>query len=196
MTLLPLLLLVLGYVSGSLPWAVWMTRWRSGQDIRQVGSGHATTTNVIRTLGVGWGALVLALDIAKGFLPVFLSLRLDLAWYWPVLVGVCATAGHIWPLFANLRGGMGLATSSGGLLALYPLTFPLALGVLIALLLILRHGARAGVFTALSMAPLFALLRFPASVVWFAALAGVLLAVRFAGDWQRQYRELWLDRDP
>ncbi len=106
MNLLPLLLLVFGYLSGSLPWAVWITRWRSGQDIRQVGSGHATTTNVIRTLGAGWGALVLTLDIAKGFLPVFLSLRLDLAWYWPVLVGVCATAGHIWPLFANLRGGM------------------------------------------------------------------------------------------
>ncbi|RMF49321.1 MAG: glycerol-3-phosphate acyltransferase [Anaerolineae bacterium] len=190
-----LFFLLLGYLSGSLPFAVWITRWRTGTDIRATGSGHATTTNVIRTQGFGWGALVLLLDITKGFLPVYLVLRLDAPWYWAVLTGVCAVAGHIWPLFAGFRGGMGLATTAGGLLALYPLSFPVGLGILIVLLLTLRHGARASVFAALALAPVYIALHFPANVVWFAALDGVLIAVRFASDWQRQYRELWLDRE-
>ncbi len=190
-----LFFLLLGYLSGSLSFAVWITRWRTGTDIRATGSGHATTTNVIRTQGFGWGALVLLLDITKGFLPVYLVLRLDAPWYWAVLTGVCAVAGHIWPLFAGFRGGMGLATTAGGLLALYPLSFPVGLGILIVLLLTLRHGARASVFAALALAPVYIALHFPANVVWFAALDGVLIAVRFASDWQRQYRELWLDRE-
>ncbi len=186
---------LLGYISGSLPFAVWITRWRKGIDIRAAGSGHATTTNVIRTLGFGWGALVLVLDTAKGFLPVYLALRAGGAWYWPVLTGVCAVAGHIWPLFADFRGGMGLATTSGGLLALYPLSFFLALGVLIAILLVWRHGARATVLTAVILPPVFYLLRFPAPLVWFAVLDAVLIALRFLSDWRREYRELWLDRE-
>ncbi|GAB4532266.1 MAG: glycerol-3-phosphate 1-O-acyltransferase PlsY [Anaerolineales bacterium] len=189
------LLPLLGYLCGSLSWAIWIPRWRSGVDIRTVGSGHATTTNVIRTLGPAWGALVLVLDITKGFVPVALGLYLGLAWYWPVLAGVGAVAGHVWPVFAGFRGGMGLAATGGGLLALYPLAFPIALGLLIALLLTLRHGARASVFTALLMAPIFAVLHFPIPLVWFTALAGGLLALRFAADWRRQYRELWLDRE-
>ncbi len=196
MSLTPLLYLPLAYLSGSLPFAVWVAHWRKGIDIRSTGSGHATTTNVIRTLGFGWGALVLLLDIAKGFLPVFLALRSGAAaWPWAALTGVCAVAGHIWPLFAALRGGMGLATTSGALLALYPLSFPVALGTLIVLVLTLRHGARASVFAALLLPLVFAVLRFPASLVRFAVLDGALIAVRFASDWRRQYRELWLDRE-
>ena len=192
---MPFLFPLIGYLSGSLPFAVWVTHWRKGIDIRTAGSGHATTTNVIRTLGFGWGALVLVLDIAKGFLPVWLALRFGGAWYWPVLAGVCAVAGHIWPLFADFRGGMGLATTAGGLLALYPLSFFIALGVLIAVLLLWRHGARATVLTAVILPPAFYLLRFPASLVWFAFLDAVLVALRFAADWRREYRELWLDRE-
>ncbi len=196
MSLAPLLYLPLAYLSGSLPFAVWVARWRNGIDIRSTGSGHATTTNVIRTLGFGWGALVLLLDIAKGFVPVFLALRSGAApWPWAALTGVCAVAGHIWPLFASLRGGMGLATTSGALLALYPLSFPVALGTLIALVLTLRHGARASVVAALLLPLVFAALRFPSPLVRFAVLDGALIAVRFASDWRRQYRELWLDRE-
>jgi glycerol-3-phosphate acyltransferase PlsY len=65
---------ILGYVSGSLPFSIWVTRYVKGVDVRAAGSGHATTTNTIRQAGFGWGALVLVLDIAKGFLPVYLAL--------------------------------------------------------------------------------------------------------------------------
>jgi len=66
---------LLGYLCGSLPFAIWITRLFKGVDVREAGSGHATTTNTIRQAEFGPGALVLMLDIAKGFLPTWLALR-------------------------------------------------------------------------------------------------------------------------
>lgn len=66
---------LLGYLSGSLPFALWITRLVKGVDVRQAGSGHATTTNTIRQAGFGAGALVFVLDTAKGFLPTWLALH-------------------------------------------------------------------------------------------------------------------------
>ena len=65
---------VLGYLFGSLPFSIWVTRFVRGVDVRDAGSGHATTTNTIRQAGFGWGALVLVLDLAKGFIPIYLAL--------------------------------------------------------------------------------------------------------------------------
>ena len=117
--------------------------------MRDAGSGHATTTNTIRQAGFAAGALVLLLDIAKGFLPVWLALH-----YAPAacdvdrpLTAACAVIGHCWPVFAQFRGGMGLATAAGGLLAANPLAFLIAAAILIVLTLILHHGARAGVLS-------------------------------------------------
>ena len=67
--------LALAYLSGSLTPSIWVTRWVRGVDVRDAGSGHATTTNTIRQAGFGWGALVLIVDIAKGYLPTWLALR-------------------------------------------------------------------------------------------------------------------------
>src|SRR6266498_4275522 len=70
-----LLFPILGYLSGSLPFSVWVTRFVKHVDVRDAGSGHATTTNTIRQAGFGWGALVAVLDVTKGFLPTFLALK-------------------------------------------------------------------------------------------------------------------------
>ena len=75
MTVYAFLLPALGYLCGSLPFSIWITRRVKGVDVRAAGSGHATTTNTIRQAGFGWGALVLLLDIAKGFLPTYLALH-------------------------------------------------------------------------------------------------------------------------
>ena len=66
---------LLGYLSGSLPFSVWITRFIKGVDVRDSGSGHATTTNTIRQAGFGPGAAVLILDLAKGFIPTWLALK-------------------------------------------------------------------------------------------------------------------------
>ena len=112
--LLSFLFPVLGYISGSLPFSIWITRYVKNVDVRDTGSGHATTTNTIRQAGFGWGALVLILDIAKGFLPTYLALHVaqdGILRYMIPLTAACAVIGHCWPLFAQFRGGMGLAAA-------------------------------------------------------------------------------------
>jgi glycerol-3-phosphate acyltransferase PlsY len=186
---------VLGYLSGSLTPSIWITRLVKGVDVRNAGSGHATTTNTIRQAGFGWGALVLVVDIAKGFLPTWLALQFAPAVWIVPLTAAAVVIGHCWPVFARFRGGMGLASTGGCLLAAESLAFLTALAILITLTLTIRHGARASVFTGIFMAPVFWLLGLRGIEFWIAAAAGVVLAFRFLIDWNRQYRELWLDRE-
>src|SRR5688500_469969 len=103
-TLLSLLFPILGYLSGSLPFSIWVTRIAKGVDVRAAGSGHATTTNTIRQAGFGWGALVAILDLAKGFLPTFFALSVERNGIPPYIVPLTAAfavVGHCWPIFAQ-----------------------------------------------------------------------------------------------
>ena len=193
--LFPLLFPVLGYLSGSLPFSIWVTLYVKNVDVRDAGSGHATTTNTIRQAGFGWGALVAFLDIAKGFIPTFLAMEYSNETWVVALTAAFAIAGQCWPLFAQFRGGMGLATFGGALLAVNWFSFVIALGLLLALTIIIRHGARASVLTGILMAPLFWLLNLRGLEFWIAIAGGIVIAYRFLIDWNRKYRELWLDRE-
>ena len=196
MSLLHFLFPILGYLFGSLPFSIWVTRFVKGVDLRDSGSGHATTTNTIRQAGFGWGALVLALDIAKGFIPTYLAMSwAEVPIYIVVLTATLAVVGHCWPVFAQFRGGMGLATTGGAFLALSPLTFLISLGLLVLLVLVIRHSARASVFTGILVAPVLWLFNIRDISFWAALGAGIVIAVRFLIDWNRKYRELWLDRE-
>ena len=193
-----LLFPILGYLSGSLPFSIWVTRYVKNVDVRDAGSGHASTTNTIRQAGFGWGALVLILDVAKGFIPTYLALHVapdGILRYVVPLTAACAVVGHCWPLFAQFRGGMGLATFGGALLAVNWFAFIIGLGLLLLLTLTIHHGARASVFTGILMAPLFYLFNMRGIEFWIAIAGGLVIAYRFLIDWNRKYRELWLDRE-
>ena len=190
-----LLFSLLGYLSGSLAFSIWITRLIKGVDLRNSGSGHATATNTIRQVGFGAGALVLMLDIAKGFLPVWLALRYAPAMWIVSIAAVCVVVGHCWPVFAQFRGGMGLACAGGCLLAVSPLGFLIAAAILIFLTLVIHHGARATLVTALVTAPIYWIFGLRGIEFWIAVPIGILLAYRSAMDWNRKYRELWLDRE-
>lgn len=196
MNLLPALgFALLGYLSGSLSFSIWITRLVKGVDVREAGSGHATATNTIRQAGFAPGALVMLLDILKGFIPVWLALKYAPdAWMVP-LTAACVVIGHCWPIFAGFRGGMGLASTGGGLLAASPMAFLIAAATLILLTLIIRHGARASVISAIVTAPVFWLFGLRGIAFWIALAVGVVIACRFLIDWNRTYRELWLDRE-
>lgn len=189
------LLPILGYLLGSLPFSIWVTRFVKGVDVRDAGSGHATTTNTIRQAGFGWGALVFILDVAKGFLPTFLAMKYSGDVWVAALTATFAVVGHCWPLFANFRGGMGLATAGGAFLAVNPLAFLVCVALLILLVLIIRHSARASVFTGILAAPALWIFNIRDVSFWVAVGAGLVIAVRFLIDWNRKYRELWLDRE-
>jgi len=187
-----------GYLLGSLPFSIWVTRFVKHVDVRDAGSGHATTTNTIRQAGFGWGALVLILDIAKGFIPTYLALNVGrdiIPPYVVTLTAVFAVAGHCWPVFAQFRGGMGLAAFGGALLATNWFSFFVALGLLLVLMLVLRHSARATVVAGVLVTPLFWLFNLRGLELWIALAGGLVISCRFLIDWNRKYRELWLDRE-
>jgi acyl phosphate:glycerol-3-phosphate acyltransferase len=186
---------LLGYLSGSLPFSVWVTRFAKGIDVRDAGSGHATTTNTIRQAGFGWGALVAILDVAKGLIPTLLAVKyLGEAWV-IVLTAALGVVGHCWPLFARFRGGMGLAPFAGALLVVNWFSVVIGLGLLLVLLFTIRHGARTSVLTGILIAPLFWLFHLRGLEFWIALACGLVIAYRFLIDWNRKYRELWLDRE-
>jgi glycerol-3-phosphate acyltransferase PlsY len=193
--LLSLLFPILGYTSGSLTFSIWVTRVVKNVDVRDAGSGHATTTNTLRQAGFGWGVLVLSLDIAKGLIPTYLALKLTNETWVVAITAACAVIGHCWPIFAQFRGGMGLATFGGALLAVDWFSFVIGLGLLLTITLATRHSARASVFTGILMAPVFYLFDLRGMELWIALVGGLVIAYRFLIDWNRQYRELWLDRD-
>lgn len=186
---------LLGYLSGSLPFSVWVTRLAKGVDVRNAGSGHATTTNTIRQAGFGWGALVAILDLAKGFIPTLLAVNYSDETWVIVLTAALGVVGHCWPVFAQFRGGMGLAPFAGALFVVNWFSVVIGLGLLLTLLLTLRHGARASVLTGVLIAPLFWLLNLRGLEFWIALACGLVIAFRFLIDWNRKYRELWLDRE-
>jgi len=186
---------VLAYLSGSLTFSIWVTRYVKNVDVRDAGSGHATTTNTLRQAGFGWGVLVLILDIAKGFIPTYLALKFTNETWLVAVTAACAIIGHCWPPFAQFRGGMGLATFGGTFLAVNWFAFIIGLGLLLLLTITIRHSARASVFTGILMAPVFYLFNLRGMEIWIALAGGIVIAYRFLIDWNRQYRELWLDRE-
>jgi acyl phosphate:glycerol-3-phosphate acyltransferase len=115
------------YLLGSVSWSVLIVRAVRRRDVRQVGSGNAGATNVMRVAGLGAGALTLALDVGKGVAAVAVPRALEAP---PPVVGAAAVAvvvGHAFPLFFGFRGGKGVATSAGALGTLAPNVMAVAL---------------------------------------------------------------------
>ena len=112
-----------------------------------------------------------------------------------VFTAAFAVIGHCWPLFGQFRGGMGIAPFGGALLVTNWISAFVGLGLLLVLLFTLRHGARASVLTGILIAPLFWLFNFRGIEIWIGLACGLVMAYRFLIDWNRKYRELWLDRE-
>lgn len=113
--------MVVAYILGSISPSVLLGRLLRGIDIREHGSGNAGTSNAFRVLGWRLGTAVLAGDVMKGFLPVLAALYLSVSATVVVIVGLAAIAGHNWSILLRARGGKGVATGAGVLLAMMPL---------------------------------------------------------------------------
>jgi glycerol-3-phosphate acyltransferase PlsY len=114
-----------GYLLGAVPVGLLVGRMAGNVDLRDLGSRRTGATNASRTLGMRWGAVVLLLDIAKGIVAVFLARLLfrdggAVEWV-AAAAGLAAVVGHNWSVIIGFRGGRGVATTGGGLLALSPL---------------------------------------------------------------------------
>lgn len=160
-------ILVLSYLAGSIPGSVWVGKLLYHEDIRQHGSGNAGATNVFRVLGWKAGMLATLVDVGKGLLAagVIASIRLDAlpsgveVWQIETVVrlmaGIAAIVGHMYPVWANFRGGKGVNTSAGVLFALTPISMWITLGVFVIVLVSSRY---------VSLASLSAVVAFPSVI--------------------------------
>ena len=136
------------YLLGSVSFSVLIVRLLHGLDVRTVGSGNAGATNVLRAAGRKAGAVVLALDVAKGVTAVAVPRALDAP---PSVVGGAAVAvvvGHVFPVFFGFRGGKGVATSAGALGTLAPAAMALGLVVFVLVVTWKRYVSLGSIVTA------------------------------------------------
>jgi glycerol-3-phosphate acyltransferase PlsY len=150
-------LVLIAYLLGSIPTAVWIGKWFYRIDIRDHGSGNAGATNTIRILGYKAGIPVMLFDVFKGWLAVSLAgwISLSEAGHDGVIVikiacAVAAVVGHIFPVFAGFRGGKGVGTLAGVGIALYPLALLIVLAVFILVLAVSRYVSLASILAAVS----------------------------------------------
>jgi acyl phosphate:glycerol-3-phosphate acyltransferase len=120
-----LLFMLLAYLSGSIPSGYLVAKAR-GVDIRQVGSGNIGGTNVTRTLGFKWGAVVGVLDFLKSYIPSYLALRYIKVDWQVVLISIMPVIGHVYPVWLKFKGGKGVSTVFGILMAYFGFVFFLA----------------------------------------------------------------------
>jgi glycerol-3-phosphate acyltransferase PlsY len=162
-----LIWLVAAYLLGSVSSAVWIARTRHGINIREHGSGNAGATNILRVLGAKAAIPVFVFDFLKGLAAVqfirFTALdnqvNPELYTGYEIALGICAVIGHIFPVFASFRGGKGVATVAGVLVAISPYPMLMALAVFLATFLTTRYVSLSSIMAALVF-PIFVILLF------------------------------------
>ena len=150
-------LLLVAYFVGSIPSSVWISRFFYKIDIRDYGSGNAGATNTFRVLGVKAGIPVFFFDIFKGFAAVQL---IHLCTYYipktgdfinfQLLLGIAALIGHIFPVFVGFRGGKGVATLMGIVIAIHPYSALISMGIFVITLLVSKYVSLSSMIAALS----------------------------------------------
>jgi acyl phosphate:glycerol-3-phosphate acyltransferase len=177
-------ILIFAYLLGSVPNAVWIGRVFFNTDVREHGSKNAGSTNTIRVLGYKAGLPVLLLDILKGFLAV--KLIYFTFYYIPatgeyinfqLLLGLAVIIGHIFPVFANFRGGKGVATLIGVIMAIDPISTLICIGVFLVTLILTKYVSLSSMIAGLSF-PILVIVVFnttTSSLVIFSLIVFVLL---------------------
>ncbi len=182
---------ILGYLMGSIPVGVIIGKLVHGIDIRDYGSGKMGGANVIRTLGMKMGILVIALDVTKAAVAVILARIIvgeqvifisNFVLHWQIAQVATALAvmiGHIWPVFLKFRGGRGVAPLFGTLLAMSPVVALFGFEILLMTVFITRYMSMGSIFGALSawslLAPLTVINQFPPMYLVYGLIAAALV---------------------
>lgn len=191
------LALIGAYLFGSVPSAVWIGRVFYGVDVREYGSGNAGATNTFRVLGKKAGIPVLLIDAMKGFAAVQLATLLVPNPYnstvfinYQLALGITAVLGHIFPVFAGFRGGKGIATLLGVMLAVHYQGALLALSIFLLVFAISRFVSLGSMLAAVSF-PFIIVLVFKTSVpslIVFSMFIAILVLVTHQKNIERLFR--------
>jgi glycerol-3-phosphate acyltransferase PlsY len=162
------------YLVGSIPTSFLAARYGAGIDLREHGSKNLGATNLYRTLGWGYAVPVGLFDVAKGAVPAFLAAAFLPQPWAPLVVGVAAVLGHVFSVFLRFRGGKGVATAAGVVLALAPAALGIAALVWLAVLLGTGYVSLASMLGAIAF-PVAARLVYPTN--GYALAVGIALAL-------------------
>ena len=161
-----ILLIILAYLIGSVPTAVWVSKYFFDIDIRDYGSGNAGATNTYRVLGAKWGTIVMIIDMLKAIIAVKLAFLLPLSFDNDIYLvnmqlglGLAAVLGHIFPIWADFRGGKGVATLFGMVLGIQPNVALCCVGVFILVLYLTRWVSLSSILASVAF-PVFILVIF------------------------------------
>jgi acyl phosphate:glycerol-3-phosphate acyltransferase len=174
---------VVAYLIGSVPFGLILTRLAGAGDVREIGSGNIGATNVLRTGRKGLALATLALDLLKGALPAWLASRYlgpDMA----VVAGLGAVIGHCFPVWLQFRGGKGVATAAGVVVALTPVVAGIAVGVFVLVVLATRYVSLASILGTIAAAPCAYLLGHVQAAELYLLLA-LLIVLKHAGNIRR-----------
>ena len=171
------LLVVVGYLLGSVSFALLLVRWRTGRDIRTVGSGNAGATNVLRAHGKALALAVALLDIAKGAAAVLLVRTVTADPRYAAAAGFAAILGHVFPLFSGFRGGKGVATAVGAFLVLAPLATLACMAVFVLAVAATRYVSVGSIVAIVLLPPAARVLSHASGAVLIAAAATAVLVV-------------------
>lgn len=170
----PLFAAILGYVLGSIPFGLMLTKAAGMGDVRQIGSGNIGATNVLRTGNKALAAGTLLMDLLKGFAPVFIAGQL-----WGEVASAfaagAAVLGHCFPVWLKFKGGKGVATNAG---VAFGLAWPIGLayaGIWLAMLAIFRISSLAGMSAVVGAAAAAPLFGYPQFFPVLAAIAGLII---------------------
>jgi acyl phosphate:glycerol-3-phosphate acyltransferase len=178
--MMPLVALVIAFLIGGIPFGYLLVRLKTGEDVREKGSGNIGATNVLRTTGRGIAVATLLLDIGKGALAVWIADKLSGgSAVWMSLAALAVMAGHAYPVFLKFQGGKAVASFIGAFLYLTPVPMICALGVFVIVVAATRQISMGSIVAAGSL-PLAAwLIEHPPLIVVLAALAaGAFLIYR------------------
>lgn len=178
--MIPFFALVVAYLVGGIPFGYLLVRWKTGEDVRSKGSGNIGATNVLRTTGRSMGAVTLLLDIAKGFVAVWLAGRLtDASPVWMSLAALAVMAGHAYPVFLKFEGGKAVASWVGAFLYLTPVPMAAALVLFVIVVAATRHISLGSIVAAGALPLAVWLIEHPPEIEIFAALvAGAFIVYR------------------
>ena len=195
-TTLHITLLIGAYLLGSIPTAVWIGKFFYRIDVREYGSGNAGATNTFRVLGKKAGIPVLLIDVLKGFAAVNLAYISD---YVPhsnqfinlqLVLGIASLIGHIFPIFASFRGGKGIATLLGIVLAVHLFAALIAMGIFIIVLLISSYVSLSSMIAAV-LFPVIVIVIFKETVpslVIFSILIAIMVLITHQKNIERLLR--------
>jgi glycerol-3-phosphate acyltransferase PlsY len=170
--------IIAGYLLGSIPFALLVSRHLSGVDLRRSGSGNVGAANVVRASGIMAGVVVALLDAAKGGAGVIVAVRLSSDSVAPAAAGFAAIVGHIYPIWLGFRGGKGVATACGVFSLLAPAAVAPALAIFLLTAWLTKYVSLASLLATIVVGPLAYATGSPAPIVIAAVAASILIVFR------------------